>query len=78
MGGNNGGNGLVDGLLAMLLWNQTDHAPNGGKQNGLTETSAPTEPVSASQERMRDAHATQMQDGYSPVVVDFPLDKDIS
>lgn len=68
----------MDGLLSMILWNQTGHLPTNGKQNGLSETSAPTEPVSASQERMRDAHATQMQDGYSPVVVDFPLDKDIS
>jgi hypothetical protein len=78
VGGNNGGNGLVDGLLAMLLWNQTDHAPNGGKQNGLTETSAPTESVSVSEERMRVAHATQTSDTHSPVVVDFPLETNIS
>jgi uncharacterized membrane protein YqiK len=25
VGGNNGGNGLVDGLLSMILWNQTGH-----------------------------------------------------
>lgn len=45
-GGNgSGGNGLVDGLLAMLLWNQTGHEPNGSKANGVTppvlDTTAP-------------------------------------
>jgi uncharacterized membrane protein YqiK len=79
VGGSNGSsNGLVDGLLSMILWNQTGHLPTNGKQNGLSEPSPLTEPVTASEERMRDAHATQTQDGYSPVVVDFPLDKDIS
>jgi uncharacterized membrane protein YqiK len=29
VGGNNGGNGLVDGLLSMILWNQTGHQVNG-------------------------------------------------
>jgi uncharacterized membrane protein YqiK len=79
VGGSNGSsNGLVDGLLSMILWNQTGHLPTNGKQNGLSELSPLTEPVTASEGRMRDAHATQTQDGYSPVVVDFPLDKDIS
>jgi uncharacterized membrane protein YqiK len=29
VGGNSGGNGLVDGLLSMILWNQTGHQVNG-------------------------------------------------
>src|SRR6478672_786049 len=60
--GNNGGNGIVDGLLTMLLWNQNGNLPNGNKpQNGSL-----TPPVIAS------------PDGHSPVVVEFPLDKEIS
>jgi uncharacterized membrane protein YqiK len=27
VGGNNGGNGLVDGLLSLILWNQTGYHP---------------------------------------------------
>ncbi len=75
--GNNGnGNGLVDGLLSMILWNQTGHQPN-GKQNNLnslnvapkavsdgtlSQSTAPTEPITA--------------DGNSPIVVNFPLDRE--
>lgn len=34
VGGSNGGNnGLVDGLLSLILWNQTGHSP--GKENGF-------------------------------------------
>lgn len=64
VGGNDNSNGLVDGLLTMLLWNQTGHTPN-GKHNGFTPPAA-SPAVSASKERS--------PDGNSPVVVDFPLD----
>jgi len=75
--GNNGnGNGLVDGLLSMILWNQTGHQPN-GKQNNLnllnvapkaasdgtlSQSTAPTEPITS--------------DGNSPIMVNFPLDRE--
>ena len=67
--GNNGGNGLVDGLLTMLLWNQNGNTPNGSKQNGLTKANTATEAVNGGNERSPDS--------LSPVVVDFPLEKDI-
>lgn len=69
--GNNGSStGLVDGLLSMILWNQTGHLENLGKQNGLNQPDSPTEPVTPSKERS--------QNGNSPVVVDFPVDSNIS
>ena len=64
--GNNGNsNGLVDGLLTMLLWNQTGHQPNGKHNNGLTQPTTPTESVVP-------------LDSNSPVVVDFPTAKESS
>ncbi len=49
VGGNNGGgNGLVDGLLSMILWNQTGHVPNGGKQSNATPAAIRTEPIAPS------------------------------
>jgi uncharacterized membrane protein YqiK len=48
VGGNNGGgNGLVDGLLSMILWNQTGHkidsaSPNGSAPGEESTASSPT------------------------------------
>lgn len=62
--GSNGGNSVVDGLLTMLLWNQTGHGTNGSKQNGLTQSS----PGSLIQ-------STERADGNSSVVVEFPIEQ---
>ena len=69
VGSNGNNNGLVDGLLSMILWNQTGHLTN-GKQNGLPQPNATTEQVAASNQ--------QSPAGHSPVVVDFPLDKNMN
>ncbi|MBW4574650.1 MAG: flotillin family protein [Aphanothece sp. CMT-3BRIN-NPC111] len=61
--GNNSGNGLVDGLLTMLLWNQN------GKQGNLTQPNG--------HEAIAQSNPAE-QNGNTPVVVDFPLDRDIS
>ena len=37
VGGNSGGNGLVDGLLSMILWNQTGHKIDGSTPDGSSE-----------------------------------------
>ncbi|AFY33070.1 flotillin family protein [Calothrix sp. PCC 7507] len=61
VGGNNGStNGLVDGLLSMILWNQT------GKQGDITPLHA--KPV------VEKAQPTT-QNGFPPIVVDLPGDK---
>ncbi len=39
VGGNNGGNGLVDGLLSMILWNQTGHKIEPSTPSELTASS---------------------------------------
>ncbi len=70
VGSNGNGNGLVDGLLSMILWNQTGNLPQNGKQVSPTQPSTPTEIVTPSNQRS--------PDGNSPVVVDFPLDNNIS
>jgi uncharacterized membrane protein YqiK len=69
VGSNGSSTGLVDGLLSMILWNQTGQAKNLGKQNNLSEPSASIEPVTPLNERS--------PDGNSSVVVDFPLDSNI-
>ncbi|WP_026732991.1 SPFH domain-containing protein [Fischerella sp. PCC 9605] len=63
VGGNNGStNGLVDGLLSMILWNQT--AKSG-------------EVISPLHVKSTEPRANQ-QDGTAPTVVDFPLDGNVS
>lgn len=51
VGSNGSSTGLVDGLLSMILWNQTAHLPQNGKQNGLAQPSASTESVMPSDQR---------------------------
>ncbi|HEY9877309.1 MAG TPA: flotillin family protein [Leptolyngbyaceae cyanobacterium] len=53
VGNNSGSNGLVDGLLSMILWNQTkEHSANGAAPaplpNGAKETTNPASPQPAS------------------------------
>ncbi|NWF61628.1 MAG: flotillin family protein [Fischerella sp.] len=63
VGGNNGStNGLVDGLLSMILWNQT---------------AKPGEVISPLHVKSTEPRANQ-QDGTPPTVVDFPLDGNVS
>jgi uncharacterized membrane protein YqiK len=63
VGGSNGStNGLVDGLLSMILWNQT------GKQGEITPTPLQAQPV------VNKAQPTT-QNGFPPIVVDLPSDK---
>jgi uncharacterized membrane protein YqiK len=46
VGGNNGGgNGLVDGLLSMILWNQTGHKIDGTEPNGASDVVPKLDPV---------------------------------
>lgn len=62
VGGNNGStNGLVDGLLSMILWNQT---------------AKPGEVISPlqSQSTVTELETTPSNGNQSPVVVEFPLD----
>jgi uncharacterized membrane protein YqiK len=64
VGGSNGStNGLVDGLLSMILWNQT------GKLGEVT-------PLQLKQQ-VNNSQPTS-QNGNQPVVVDFPLDGNIA
>ncbi|TBR57407.1 band 7 protein [Westiellopsis prolifica IICB1] len=64
VGGNNStSNGLVDGLLSMILWNQTT------KPGEIISPLQPKPPVT-------EAEPVQ-PNGNSPVVVDFPLDGNI-
>ena len=61
VGGSNGtSNGLVDGLLSMILWNQT------AKPGEVTPLPL-KQPVNNSQ--------PTPQNGHQPVVVDFPLER---
>ena len=61
VGSNGSSSGLVDGLLSMILWNQTGHLPN-GKPNGTKSTES-IEPVTGANDK-------------SPVVIDFPQNQD--
>lgn len=63
VGSNGSNNGLVDGLLSMILWNQT------GKGE-LTPTPLHPQPV------VTKAQPTP-ENGHPPIVVNFPLDKSI-
>jgi uncharacterized membrane protein YqiK len=61
VGSNGGNNGLVDGLLSMILWNQTGH-------NGeVKPTSLHPQPISQTQ--------PTAENGIPPIVVNFPVDK---
>jgi uncharacterized membrane protein YqiK len=44
-GSNGGGNGLVDGLLSMILWNQTGHKIDGTEPNGASDVAPQLDPV---------------------------------
>ncbi|HLO86137.1 MAG TPA: flotillin family protein [Nostocaceae cyanobacterium] len=60
VGGNNGGgNGLVDGLLSLILWNQT------AKPGQATKAATPPPPP----------QTTTTHNGNPPVVLDIPKDK---
>ncbi|MBN3942083.1 flotillin family protein [Nostoc sp. NMS9] len=61
VGSNGSNNGLVDGLLSMILWNQT------GKGE-LTPTPLHPQPI------VTQAQPTS-ENGYPPIVVNFPVDK---
>jgi uncharacterized membrane protein YqiK len=62
-GGGNNSNGLVDGLLSMILWNQTS------TKQGETMPTQPIYPrVPVSQPK---------QNGSIPVKLDFPIDKQL-
>ncbi|OUL35395.1 band 7 protein [Nostoc sp. T09] len=62
VGGSNGStNGLVDGLLSMILWNQT------GKQGEALPTPLHPQPIVKTQ--------PNGQSSIPPIVVDFPVDK---
>lgn len=63
VGGNNGnGNGLVDGLLAMLLWNQTGHVPNGSDLGSITQpVPRPTPPATPAKPGQSENNNSSMQ-----------------
>jgi len=61
VGSNGSNNGLVDGLLSMILWNQT------GKHGELTPTPLHPQPVTKTQ--------PTVDNGIPPIVVNFPVDK---
>jgi uncharacterized membrane protein YqiK len=62
-GGSNGNNGLVDGLLSMILWNQSSTKPG---ETMPTQPMYPRVPVSQPK-----------QNGSIPVKLDFPIDKQL-
>lgn len=61
VGSNSSNNGLVDGLLSMILWNQT------GKHGELTPTPLHPQPVTQTQ--------PTTDNGIPPIVVNLPVDK---
>jgi uncharacterized membrane protein YqiK len=61
VGSNGGNNGLVDGLLSMILWNQTGH-------NGEVK------PTSLHPQSVSQGQPTP-ENGIPPIVVNFPVDK---
>lgn len=66
VGGNNGGgNGLVDGLLSLVLWNQTAKPGQPGK---AATPPPPQTPIAAKLE-------TTAKNGNPPIVVDIPQER---
>ncbi|WP_341524840.1 flotillin family protein [Nostoc sp. UHCC 0302] len=61
VGSNGSNNGLVDGLLSLILWNQT------AKPGELTPTPLRPQPVANTQ--------PPTENGLPPIVVNFPIDK---
>jgi uncharacterized membrane protein YqiK len=61
VGSNGGNNGLVDGLLSMILWNQTGH-------NGEVK------PTSLHPQSVNQGQPTA-ENGIPPILVNFPMDK---
>ncbi|MEH2068386.1 MAG: flotillin family protein [Nostoc sp.] len=61
VGSNGTNNGLVDGLLSLILWNQT------AKQGELTPTPLHPQPISPTQ--------PTTENGIPPIIVNFPVDK---
>ncbi|MFN6563549.1 MAG: SPFH domain-containing protein [Nostoc sp. ChiSLP01] len=62
VGGNGNNNGLVDGLLSLILWNQSAN-----KNGDLTATPLHPQPIAPTQ--------PTPENGISPIVVNFPVDK---
>ncbi|WP_138498576.1 flotillin family protein [Nostoc sp. PA-18-2419] len=61
VGSNGTNNGLVDGLLSLILWNQT------AKQGELTPTPLHPQPISQTQ--------STTENGIPPIIANFPVDK---
>ncbi|MCF2147322.1 flotillin family protein [Desmonostoc muscorum LEGE 12446] len=61
VGSNGSNNGLVDGLLSMILWNQT------AKNGEVKPTPLHPQPISQSQ--------PTTENGIPPIIVNFPVDK---
>jgi uncharacterized membrane protein YqiK len=61
VGSNGNNNGLVDGLLSLILWNQS------AKNGDLTATPLHPQPITPTQ--------TTPENGIPPIVVNFPADK---
>jgi uncharacterized membrane protein YqiK len=61
VGSNGNNNGLVDGLLSLILWNQS------AKNGDLTATPLHPQPITPTQ--------TTPENGIPPIVVNFPVDK---
>ncbi len=67
VGGNNGStNSLVDGLLSMILWNQT------------AKLDEKTIPLQAKSQPTTTSEPTPSSNDHQPVVIDFPLDGNIA
>ncbi|MBD2678353.1 MULTISPECIES: SPFH domain-containing protein [Nostoc] len=62
VGSNGNNNGLVDGLLSLILWNQT-----ASKNGDLTATPLHPQPIAPTQ--------PTPENGIPPIVVNFPIDK---
>jgi len=62
VGSNGSNNGLVDGLLSLILWNQS-----GNKNGDLTATPLHPQPITPTQ--------PTAENGIPPIVVNFPTDK---
>ncbi|BAY74837.1 hypothetical protein NIES25_12530 [Nostoc linckia NIES-25] len=62
VGGNGNNNGLVDGLLSLILWNQS-----GNKNGEITPTPLHPQPIAPTQ--------PTPENGIPPIIVNFPTDK---